>query len=245
MPDHESERRALATYDRARTALAECARVDEAANIRSKAEKLEAYARMRDDPDLERWVAEIKLRASIRLGELSLELGTGRKVGRGKGRIRLPNDGKLKVEVLAQAGISTSRANRYEQLAGGHQVQARQAAADAAARYFAGMRDGQTTPSEKGLTAAVRKAVHEAQRTAPKIINVTVRRIQREPKVINVQLMRQPAQKPTTVLVQSEYDRGVEAAASLLDEAAKEQHDPASAVLVRELAELVRELVHH
>ena len=38
--------------------------------------------------------------------------------------VQLPSDGKLKTEVLAEAGISTSTANRYEELTGGREDQA-------------------------------------------------------------------------------------------------------------------------
>ena len=52
---------ALVRYEQARTALAECARIDEASEIRDKASALAAYARQRDDRDLEVWVREIHL----------------------------------------------------------------------------------------------------------------------------------------------------------------------------------------
>ena len=65
---------ALVRYEQARTALAECARIDEASEIRDKAAALAAYARQRDDRDLEVWVREIHLRACVRIGELSREL---------------------------------------------------------------------------------------------------------------------------------------------------------------------------
>ena len=65
---------ALVRYEQARTALAECARIDEASEIRDKAAALAAYARQRDDRDLEVWVREIHLRACVRIGELSRDL---------------------------------------------------------------------------------------------------------------------------------------------------------------------------
>ena len=58
---------ALVRYEQARTALAECARIDEASEIRDKAAALAAYARQRDDRDLEVWVREIHLRACVRI----------------------------------------------------------------------------------------------------------------------------------------------------------------------------------
>jgi hypothetical protein len=70
------------------------------------------YARIRDDKPTETRFAEIKLRAVIKIGELSRELETiqGQHV---------PIDGqKSKAEQLREVGISHATAQRYEQLAG-------------------------------------------------------------------------------------------------------------------------------
>jgi hypothetical protein len=64
----------LVRYEQARVALAECARVDEAKDILDRAAALAAYARQRDDRELEVWVQEIKLRAAVRIGELAMEI---------------------------------------------------------------------------------------------------------------------------------------------------------------------------
>ena len=55
----------------AKTALAE---IDEAAQLKDKAQKSEYYARIRDDRATEVRFAEIRLRAIIRIGELSQKL---------------------------------------------------------------------------------------------------------------------------------------------------------------------------
>ena len=107
---------ALIRYEAARTALAEAHRIDEVKDIRDKAAALEAYARQKNDIEMERWVAEIKLRAFARIGEISKELETAHKVGQGS-EVQLPTAGKLKSEVLKSAGISTSTAHRAEKLA--------------------------------------------------------------------------------------------------------------------------------
>jgi len=73
--------------------------------------------------------AEIRLGASIRIGELSRELEKAEAHG---GKIRLPADGKSKDETLAAAGISTTTAHRYEQLTGGREAHAQSVASDAA-----------------------------------------------------------------------------------------------------------------
>lgn len=114
---------ALVRYEQARTALAECARIDEASEIRDKASALAAYARQRDDRDLEVWVREIHLRACVRIGELSRELERADHGGSGGGS-KFPAVGTSKAQALADAGLSTSTAHRYEELAGGREEQA-------------------------------------------------------------------------------------------------------------------------
>ena len=108
----------LAHYDAARIALETATRVDDVKEIHDQAAALQAYHRQRHDPDLERWVAEIKLRAMVRIGELSRELE--KTPGPGRGKKRFPSAGKSfsgKGDVLRTAGISTSEAQRAEQLA--------------------------------------------------------------------------------------------------------------------------------
>ncbi len=51
-----------------------CARIDEAAEMRDKAAAIAAYARQREDRELDVWMTEIRHRASIRIGELSRDL---------------------------------------------------------------------------------------------------------------------------------------------------------------------------
>jgi N6-adenosine-specific RNA methylase IME4 len=102
-------------YDAACRAIAEAKRVDDVKSIKDKAEALRAYARQAKNPQLEADAWEIRKRAEDKLGELSAALDTAKKVGKGKGSIRLPAGGKLKAQELKAAGISTSAANRYEQ----------------------------------------------------------------------------------------------------------------------------------
>jgi hypothetical protein len=110
-------RNLLPTYEQARQLLAQCVRVDEAKDIRDKADALRAYARQRQDHELETMCAEIKLRATRRIGEISEGLEkSSHGPGRGK---RLANGGKAfsKARTLKSAGISVSSAHRAERIA--------------------------------------------------------------------------------------------------------------------------------
>jgi hypothetical protein len=60
----------LVRYERARTALAEAAAVDEVLNFRTEADMMRAYAKQANNTELEAKAAEIRLRAGRRLGEL-------------------------------------------------------------------------------------------------------------------------------------------------------------------------------
>ena len=64
----------LVLYDTMRRHIAACARVDEAKEIPDKAAALAAYARQRDDRDVDVWMSEIHNRVCIRIGQLSQEL---------------------------------------------------------------------------------------------------------------------------------------------------------------------------
>ena len=122
----------LVLYDGMRLAISKCAEVDEAAAIKNKASQLEAYARVRDEAESQRKFAEIRLRACQRIGVLSAELETNERA-----RTDLhPSDGmQSKTDQLAKAGISTSTANRCEELAGGREQQAQDIALAAADSY--------------------------------------------------------------------------------------------------------------
>ncbi|MDQ1831957.1 hypothetical protein [Massilia scottii] len=102
---------ALVKYDQARLALAACRNVDDIKDIRDKSEAMRMYAKQANDTELEQWAAEIKLRAQRAIGEISAGLE------KQKNQAALPSGGKSKSEALKDAGISTSTAHRYEQLA--------------------------------------------------------------------------------------------------------------------------------
>jgi hypothetical protein len=68
--------------------------------------------------EAQRKFAEIKLRACVKIGEISRELEKAQTIHTEwhGAEIRLPSDGKSKEQQLAEAGISTSTAQRYEEL---------------------------------------------------------------------------------------------------------------------------------
>jgi len=107
----------LVRYDEARRAVAACRTVDEAKDIADKAMALQAYARQAHDQELEGWVAEIRLRARRRIGDLSVKLDTERERDSRTG-ILLPTLGKqAKSAALKTAGLSTSEAHRCDKIA--------------------------------------------------------------------------------------------------------------------------------
>lgn len=107
----------LILYEQARTALAECHRVDEVKDIRDKAEAMAAYARQAKDQELILWATEIKVRAERKAGELLSEVPKG---GKFLGR---DEDGDFrktvgaKTETRERLGISKDAASRWQQLA--------------------------------------------------------------------------------------------------------------------------------
>ena len=101
----------LTNYNEARNALQVCATVDEAKDILDKVDALRAYAKQQEGIDMEIWLAEMKLRARRRIGEISAGLETARKVGQGTD-VQLPSGGKSKTEILKQAGLTMAVANK-------------------------------------------------------------------------------------------------------------------------------------
>lgn len=153
---------ALVQYEAMRVAVEQCALIDEAADLRDKAAALAAYARQRDDVNLEVWTQEIKLRASIRVGELVRDLDRATRGEGPAGSVALPSTGTTKSGAIEEAGISRSGAYRLQELAGPKDENLKKAGRAAAEIYFAEARATKTPGTEAGLKAAVRDAVHAA-----------------------------------------------------------------------------------
>ena len=87
------------------------------------------------------WFSQIRLRASIRIGQLVLELDTAPGV---RSDFVIANDepvGRagpmLKMDAIKQAGLTQRTANRYEEVAGRRDMQAQVARRAAAEHRFA------------------------------------------------------------------------------------------------------------
>jgi len=166
---------ALVRYEEMRVAVERCARIDEAAEIKDKAAALQAYARQRDDAELEVWTSEIKLRASVRIGELVRELDKAQGA-----RTELLPATETKSTAIAEAGLSKSQAYRYQELAGPREANLQTAGKAAAERYFAEARATKVPATESGLRSAVTVAVHAAM--GPDALKRAASAIKREEK---------------------------------------------------------------
>lgn len=113
----------LIRYEAARTALAECQRIDEVKDIRDKAEAMAAYARQAKDTELIQWATEIKVRAERRAGEMLAGMkqrgelasqGDGEKFGANRHSSHAPTSVPSR---LSDIGITKDESSRYQSLA--------------------------------------------------------------------------------------------------------------------------------
>jgi hypothetical protein len=104
---------ALIRYEAARTALAECQRVDEVKDIRDKAEAMAAYARQAKDTELIQYATEIKVSAERKCGEL-LASSDRATVGRPE---KTSQPSTISPPTLADMGITRDQSSRYQSLA--------------------------------------------------------------------------------------------------------------------------------
>jgi hypothetical protein len=102
---------ALPRYDDMCRAISECHRVDDAKDIRDKAEALRAYAKKANNRQAEVEFADIKLQAERKCGELLKEMAvSGERV---KGR----PEKESQDATLSQLGISRDESSRFQQIA--------------------------------------------------------------------------------------------------------------------------------
>lgn len=122
MPDGSFQ---LVRYDAACRAVAEARSIDEARDLRDKAEAMRAYGRQAKNKQLEVDAAEIRFRAERRLGEMmvaqreTVGLATGAKGnpgGQGAKVVRV-DDGPAQIPTLAEAGIDKHLADRARKMA--------------------------------------------------------------------------------------------------------------------------------
>lgn len=108
----------LKNWERAKLAIRECKDIDEAKDIRDKAQALKVYAQQaRESLEVQNNIAEIKIRAERRIGEFSRELETHERI---RTDLTANHDGEqiqTKTQVLKDVGIDIAHASRYEAIA--------------------------------------------------------------------------------------------------------------------------------
>jgi len=139
-----------------RQEIAACTRIDEAAELHDKAAAIVAYARQRNDVELEVWFAEIKLRASIRIGELVRGLETAERV---RTDLRPTAGTQTKEAAIEAAGLSRTDAYRCQELAGGKMEIGSAAGHAAAEAHFAQARAEGRPATVESLRGAIKAAV--------------------------------------------------------------------------------------
>ncbi|BBF93357.1 MT-A70 family methyltransferase [Blastochloris tepida] len=108
---------ALARYEEARRLVAECARVDEAKDIRDRAEAMRIYARQAGDLELQINAAEIRVRAERRLGELILQAKDAGQISRGQPPKNCADEEQFSRITLDEVGIDRKLSSRAQKVA--------------------------------------------------------------------------------------------------------------------------------
>lgn len=105
----------LIKWEKAKQAIMECKTIDEVKEIRDKAEALRMYAKQSGESlQVQNNVAEIKIRADKRIGEISRDLPTNQ--FKGLNNVSLSHDGgTTKTQILKDAGIKHHE--RFEAIA--------------------------------------------------------------------------------------------------------------------------------
>jgi len=106
----------LQSFERAKMALAECRRVDEAKDIRDKAVGMAAYAKMANDHSLEADALEIRMRATRRIAELIEAQSASIGLNRGTLRRGVENTPRDDRPTLDSQGIDKNLAKEAREL---------------------------------------------------------------------------------------------------------------------------------
>lgn len=107
------------TYERAKTALAECSSIDECKDWSDKAAALASYAKMSDDDTLRKYAERIQARAIRRCGELLRQIEPGQ--GARDGKRGVGGDTPLpftRTEAAESAGMSKRQQMQATRVAG-------------------------------------------------------------------------------------------------------------------------------
>jgi N6-adenosine-specific RNA methylase IME4 len=108
---------ALLRYDEACRAIAEVRRVDEALDLRSKADAVRAYARQAKNRELECDAAEIRFRAERRLGEILVAEKAAGRFSRGQPPKNSAEGEEFSRSTLEEAGVDHKLSSRAQKLA--------------------------------------------------------------------------------------------------------------------------------
>ncbi len=114
-PEDQALRDLIPSYEKARDAVAAAKTLDEVRSIPKQFDQLRAAGRITANFDFELMLAEIKLSAFRRIGEISFGLEKS-KGGRGKKTVS-DDENSFKLATLAKAGIAKSTAYRAERVA--------------------------------------------------------------------------------------------------------------------------------
>jgi hypothetical protein len=144
-------------YQRALAAVAACVTIDDAARLQASAAAVAHFAFRAADKTLLIDAQEIRLRASIKLGLLCLEIGRASVAG--PGRHTLPAAGKSKHQVLVDAAVNPATAYVAEELCGGRDPVNQKAAQAAAEALFSEARRTGQPASMARLRRVVRTAI--------------------------------------------------------------------------------------
>jgi hypothetical protein len=107
----------LVKYDAMCKAIAACYSVDEAKEIRDRAEALEVYAKEANNLDAERKACGIRIRAERRVGELLKDMKQNGQRHSGHGDQKSESSHATPIQTLEDFGITRDQSSKWQQLA--------------------------------------------------------------------------------------------------------------------------------